>query len=94
MLQRLTCLLLLDQRKHQAKDDGLEKASGNVSLFFFFFPPMGKKLGVFQMKLINTYGAPVLCARQDGGIIELSKTGCLTSRSFQTWRSNKTDSQF
>lgn len=66
MLQRLTCLLLLDQRKHRAKDDGLEKASGNVSPFFFFFF-MGRKLGVFQIKLINTYGAPVLCARHDVG---------------------------
>ena len=66
MLQRLTCLLLLDQRKHRAKDDGLEKASGNVSpVFFFFF--MGRKLGVFQIKLINTYGAPVPCARHDVG---------------------------
>lgn len=49
MLQRLTCLLLLDQRKHQAKDDGLEKASGNVSLFcFFFFFPHGQKVGCFS----------------------------------------------
>ena len=67
MLQRLTCLLLLDQRKLRAKDDGLEKASGNVSLFFFFFFFMGRKLGVFQIKLINTYGAPVLCAKHDVG---------------------------
>ena len=71
MLQRLTCLLLLDQRKHRAKDDGLEKASGNVSpfffFFFFFFFFMGRKLGVFQIRLINTYGAPVLCARHDVG---------------------------
>lgn len=28
---------------------------------------MGRKLGVFQIKLINTYGAPVLCARHDVG---------------------------
>ena len=60
MLQRLTCLLVLDQRKHQAKDDGLEKA-GNVSPPFFFF--MGKMLGGFQIKLINTYEAPVLCCK-------------------------------
>lgn len=47
MLQRLTCLLLLDQRKHQTKDDGLEKASGNVSPFFFF-SPHGQKVGCFS----------------------------------------------
>lgn len=28
---------------------------------------MGRKLGVFQIRLINTYGAPVLCARHDVG---------------------------
>lgn len=43
--------------KHHANDDTLERALGNVCPFFFH----GQKLGVFQIKLINTYGAPVLC---------------------------------
>ena len=63
MLQRLTRLLLLDQSTTPTMT--LRKGLlGMYALFFF----MGKKLGVFQIKLINTYGAPVLCARHDGGL--------------------------
>ena len=75
VLQRLTCLLLLDQRKHRAKDDGLEKASGNVSpVFFFFFH--GQKVGCFSDQANKHLWSPcTVCKARCGGLQNWARQG-------------------
>lgn len=76
MLQRLTCLLLLDQRKLRAKDDGLEKASGNVSLFFFFFFFHGQKVGCFSDQANKHLWSPcTVCKAWCGGLQTWARQG-------------------